>query len=135
MSSAVIRSLLETAVANMSSPISIAPENVEFNPAPDVPYMALTLLLATPENPTLEPGFHRENGIFQISLKYPRGGGSGLCQSKAEAVRAVFPRGRSLTSGQITVTVSGTPEIAPGRTDGDRYVVPVKVRFFANVFE
>jgi len=135
MSSVVIRKLFEQALNNINPPIETAFENAGYSPRNGVPYQSANVLLAQPENPTLSPGFHREVGIFQVSLRYPANQGTGLVQARAEILRVVFARGVTLTEGQISVRVSATPEIAPGRADGDRWVVPVKIRFFANVFE
>lgn len=130
MSSVIIRQLLEQAIPSLPT----AWENDEFVPQDGVAYQQINILWAKPENPSYK-GFHRERGYMQITLQYPSGVGSGDANTQAELIRSRFPLGKSFTSGQITVTVSGTPAISPGRNDGDRWAVPVKIPFFANVFE
>jgi hypothetical protein len=53
--------------------------------------------------------------------------------TRAELIRSTFYRGASFTSGGVTVNIEKTPEIAPGRVEEDRFVIPVKVRIFAHV--
>jgi len=48
-------------------------------------------------------------------------------------VAALFKRGASFTKGDVTVQIERTPEIADGREDGDRWMVPVKIRYFCNL--
>jgi hypothetical protein len=91
------------------------------------------MLLAKPENPSFT-GFHREIGFFQVTLYYPINDGVGDAATRAELIRARYFQGKSWTSGQITLTVSGTPEIRPGRADGDRWLIPIRIPFYANVF-
>lgn len=130
MSSIIIRQLLEAAIP----PLPTAWENVSFTPVNGVAYQVVSILWAKPENPSFK-GFHRERGFMQVTLQYPNGIGSGDANTQAELIRSTFPEGKSFTSGQITVTVSGTPSISPGRNDGDRWAVLVKIPFFANIFE
>ena len=80
------------------------------------------------------PNFVRELGVFQVNLNYPQGGGYAATYAKAQALRDAFFQGKTFTSGNITVIVSRTPTISPGRNDGDRWVVPIKISFFANVY-
>jgi len=89
-------------------------------------------MLAEPENPSFDK-FHREIGYLQVNLAYPIHAGPKDAYTRAELIRAAFPRGKSFTSGSVTVTVQRTPAVDAGRVDGDRWFVPVKIRFFANV--
>lgn len=138
MSVVVIRQLLETALQNIDANFATAWENVIFTPVNGIPYQQVTLMLATPQNPTFSspaaPDFTREIGYLQVSLQYPQGAGPKDAMAKAQALRGVFFQGKTFTSGTITVIISGTPAIAPGRVDGDRWSIPVKIPFFANVY-
>ena len=69
----------------------------------------------------------------KVSLAYPLGAGPSAATTRAELIRSTFYRGASFTSGGVTVTISRTPEIAPGRVEEDRWVVPVRVRFHAHI--
>ena len=133
MSVVSIRSALETALAAISPPIATAWENDAFTP-PDLetPYQAAFLMLAQPDNTEIGPQ-HVQRGIFQVSLFYPLAAGTAAVNARAEMVRAAFRRGLSLTSGGIIVTVEKTAEIGPGAIADDRFVLPVRVRFYAPV--
>lgn len=136
MSSTLVRAILEQTLKNMDAVFDnqTAWENYAFSPVQNVPYQQVNLLLAQPDNPEQSAnGFYREQGIFQITLNYPLQAGPADAQARAELLRSTFKRGTSFTSGAVTVTIDRTPEISPGRIDGDRWMVPVKIRFYSNV--
>lgn len=136
MSLASVKIALETAVKVGLGTFPVAWENVKYSPPSDGgPYAAVFLLPATPENPTFGDAFHRDIGLMQITLSYPVNGGAGRSYAKAEEIRDLFKRGYSFTSGGYTVIVAKTPTIGPGVTQGDRYVLPVRVQYFANIQE
>jgi hypothetical protein len=133
MSIVHVRAALEGALAAMSSPLATAWENRE---PPTVnnatPYQRANLLTATPENLEMSSAW-TERGFMQVTLCYPQGAGAGDAMSRAQAIRDAFPRGRTLTESGVTVLISGTPAIMPPLNEGDRYVVPVRVPFRANI--
>lgn len=129
-----IRAALETRLAGMSPGLATQWENAAFTPVAGTPYQAVSLVMATPQSPTIGDGFYRELGFLQVTLRYPQNAGAGAADAQARAIRAWFPRGLSLTAGGVTVTVSATADIRPGFIDGDRYAVPVRIAFFANIF-
>ena len=91
------------------------------------------MLFAEPSNPTFGGDFYREQGILQITLSYPTQTGPAQAAARAQLIRSTFYRGASFTSGGVTVIISGMPEISPASIDGNRYSVPCKIRFFANI--
>jgi len=130
-----IKAALEARLVAIASPLSTQWENVVYTPPTDgSPYQHVDLMPAPPDNPTLGDGFYRELGLMQITLSYPIGGGSGAIYAKAEAIRDWFPRGLTLTSGGITVHIQRTPAIGPKLPSTDRFVLPVSVRWYADVF-
>jgi hypothetical protein len=137
MSLLTLRQLLEQALVAVDITISTAWENSVFIPINGIPYQVVDLLLADPENPTIGspvvPQFYREKGIFQVTLKYPINTGPKDAYTKVQALRDAFPYRKAFTSGSMTVIVLRTPTVSPGRIDGDRWSVPVKIPFFANV--
>lgn len=135
MSDALIRKALETRLNAMPPGIGVAWENADFEPAANTAYMKSNLLPAEPENPAQGTTFTRYLGIYQVTLMYPLGKGPGDADAKAEAIRAWFPRNLSLTGGGVTVTVDKTPYKMTGFVDeeADRYAVPVRIPYFANV--
>lgn len=127
-----VRAALETQLGTITPPISTVYENTPFTPAAGTPYQAAYLLAAKPDNIEIGPGY-TEQGIFQVSLFYPSDLGSGPALTRAEQIRAAFPFRSSFVAAGVTVNITSTPEIAPGRNDGDRYFVPVKVRWSARL--
>jgi hypothetical protein len=128
-----VRAALETKLNGMTPALPTVWENTPYTPVVGTPYQQAWLLPATPDNPTLGDGFYREQGIFQITLMYPLQAGSAAAAARAELIRTTFKRGTSMVSGAVTVRIDKTPEISSGRVDGDRFAVPVKIRWFAGI--
>lgn len=127
-----IRSALEVALNAMSPSLSSAWENAPFTPVTGTAYQKVQLLFAEPVNSEFGRN-HRELGYMQVTLFYPLLVGAALPAARAELIRSTFYRGAAFTSSGVTVTVSNTPEVSPGSVDGDRFAIPVKVRFFSNI--
>lgn len=131
MSIVKVRAALETALNSMSPALATAWENNAFTPpASTVAYQKAFVLPATPDNPEYGSSYS-ENGIFQITLMFPLQTGTGAAAERAELLRATFPRGASFINSGVTVRIMRTPEISAGTVEGDRFSVPVKVRFSA----
>jgi hypothetical protein len=139
MSLVLIRSALEVALAAMSPALATLWENGSYvtaagtagSPVPGTPYQRVFLLPAEPDNPEMGR-FTRDQGILQVSLAYPLNAGPAAATARAELIRDTFYRGRTFTSGGLSTVIERTPEIAPGRVEEDRWVIPVKIRFYAN---
>ena len=134
MSLASVRIALESKLNAMTPALSTAWENVPFTPVSGTPYQAAYLLPATPANPTMGDGYYREHGIFQITLMYPIQAGTLTAATRAELIRSTFKRGTTLISGTVSVIIERTPEIGQGRVDGDRWALPVKIRWYAGIY-
>lgn len=134
MSALLIRQALENALATITPAIDTAAENKEYKPITDTPYQIPYLLFADPSNPIVgRDQFRTEQGIFQVTLMYPANAGAAAAIARAELIRGTFYKGAQFTKGGVTVTVDRTPTIAPGAVDGDRWAVPVKIRFYSNI--
>ena len=127
-----VRAALETALNTMNPALATSWENVAFAPVPGTPYQEVHLLFASPDNATFGIA-HVERGYMQVKLMYPIQIGTSTIAARAELIRTTFARGNSFTSGGVTVIIERTPEVSPGSVDGDRFSVPVKVRFFAQI--
>ena len=128
-----IRAALETALNGMSPALATAWENNAFAPpASTVAYQKAFVMFATPDNPEMGAS-HQELGIFQVTLCYPLQIGTGAVAARAEALRTTFRRGFSFTSSGVTVNITKTPEIGAGTVAGDRFEMPVKIRFMAQI--
>lgn len=132
MSLALIRAALETALAGMSPALATAYENVPYTPVTGTAYQAVYLLPAQPDNIEMGPGY-TERGILQVNLFYPKDQGPKDALARAALIRTTFAFANSFTSGDVTVNITATPEIAPARIEGDRYLVPVRVRWHARI--
>jgi hypothetical protein len=132
MSAVKVRSALETALAAMSPALSTAFENAPFTPTVGTPYQRATLLLAQPANDEFSSTY-REEGFLQVDLAYPLSDGPGAASARAEMIRTTFPRGASFTASGVVVNIERTPEIMPGRVEEDRFIIPVRVRFYAHI--
>lgn len=133
MSQPTIRAVLESALASIKPAIDTAWQNVPYTPVTGRPYQAAYLLPVAPENYSMGNDSRQERGIFQVSLFYPPGLGTAAAGARAEAIAALFHRGASFIKDGITVQIERTPEIADGRADDDRWMVPVKIRYFCNL--
>lgn len=125
MSITAIRATLETALDGMTPAIQTAWQNVPFTPVVGTPYQRASLLLAEPDNREFGAGF-QEQGFLQVDLCYPQSVGANTAEARAELLRTTFKRGTSLANG---ILISHTPEVKPGYNDGDRFVIPVRIRF------
>lgn len=131
MSALSIRQALETALDGITPALDTAWENGIYNPTPPENYQQVTLLLNRPENPEWGT-FTTERGILQIDLRYSLEKGPAGATERAELIRSTFKRRSAFTADGLTVTVDGTPEIAPGRVEETHYVLPVRIPFFCN---
>lgn len=131
MSRRAIRQALETALDAVGG-INTAWENRDFTPVVGTPYQAAFVLFAAPDNPEIGTAY-TERGFLQVNLQYPVGDGPAAADARAEAIRAAFPRGASFTASGKVVHVSNTPEIGGGRSEDDRYLVPVRVPFHSHI--
>jgi len=136
MSAVLVRSALEAALAAMSPALSVAWENAPFTPTVGTPYAQVHLLLAQPDNPEIGPnanGYYTEQGFLQVDLKYPLGAGPATATARAELIRSTFYRGASFTASGVTAHIDRTPEIMPGRVEDDRFVIPIRIRFYSHI--
>jgi len=132
MSIVSVRAALQTELNNIPGSIDVAWENVKYDPIDGTPYQA-AYVLPSVENPTMGDDYHRLIGIFKVNLYYPLLAGTATAEARAELIKTTFKRGTSMTSGGITVRVNKTPEILQGRADGDRWMIPINIRWFAGV--
>jgi hypothetical protein len=134
MSMLVIRQQLETAIAAAAAgQIVTVFENVFYEPIKDTAFQRVDIMLATPENPSIGDNFYREKGFVQFTLYYPLAVGVGDGAAWAQALRTAFPRGRSFVTGKVTTVISETLASLPAIVVGDRFVMPLRMPFFANV--
>lgn len=134
MSLVLVRQALEVALAAIAPALPSAWENAPYTPVAGTPYQRVTLLAAEPVNAEMNSAY-TEQGFMQVSLAYPLNTGSKAATLRAKAIRTTFYRGASFTASGVTVHVERTPEIMPGRVEDDRFVIPVRIRFYAHIRE
>lgn len=128
-----VTAALEVHLASMTPALETAWENVKTS-ATTEPFQWVNFLPAEPENPTLGSDFYRERGIMQVTLSYPQLGGAGDVRARAEAIREWFPRGASFASGSVTVHIDRTPSIGTARPVDGRFLLPVSIRYRADIY-
>lgn len=134
MSLLVIRQQLETTLDAVSAgQIESNYENVFYKPTKDVAFQRVQIVFGTPENPTVGDNFYREIGFMQVTLYFPLQSGVKDSATWAQTLRTTFYRGRSFVTGKVTTIVSETLSRLPSIVEDDRYVVPLRIPFFANV--
>jgi len=134
MTIANIRNALETALTAISAGIDEAHQNTGYVPVVDRPYQEVYVLRARPDNSTLGSSYYKEQGIFQISLKYPVEVGAAESELRAQVIRDAFRRGSTFSYGGQVVQIDETPEIGEGAPDGDRWKVVIRIRWHADAF-
>lgn len=129
-----IRQALETALDSIQPPLALVKENEAYEPEVDVPYCEAYLMPAQPNNATIGTSFYQEQGIFQVSLKYPSGYGVLDCVTRAGQIRALFARGACFIDGGVAVQIDRTPELSRGAIDEGRWRLDIRIRWHADIF-
>lgn len=119
---------LQVALNAMSPALATAWGNATYAPVTGTPYQRVEILFADPGNEEYGPGY-LDQGYMQVTLMYPAGAGDSPARTRAGLIRTAFARGNSFTSGGQVTTITRTPAIGQGVPDGDRWAVPVKIRF------
>ena len=102
------------------------------SPVAGTAYQRVNVLFAEPDNAEMTASY-TERGFMQVTLCYPADKGPGPAETRAELIRTAFKRGSSFTASGVTTRIVRTPEIRPAFNVGDRFCVPVRVRFEASV--
>lgn len=134
MSITNIRQALEIALFGMTPALDTAYDNFSYTPVAGTPFQRVTLVPALPDNSTFGDGHYQERGLLFIELHYPLGNGSVTAATRAELIRSTFSRGSSFTNSGVTVVVEKTPEIGQGYATDTFFVIPVRVRWYAEIF-
>lgn len=132
MSLVNIRKALEKRLAAMTPALSTAYENAPYSPTVGTPYQR-AFLLPVGTNTLSFCGDFWDQGIFQINLTYPKDTGTAAAYARADLIRAQFADKTVMTETSVRVVVRGTPDIAQGFVADDRFVVPVSIRFYAEL--
>ena len=133
MSLPSIRRALENHLKAMVPNLPTAYENAPFKPPADgSEYQEVRLMPADPITPMDNLTFI-EQGLFQVTLCYPLGVGPRAAEDRAEAVRAHFRRGTTLTAGGVSTIISHVPVVAASVPGDGQWRIPVTIRWQAQV--
>lgn len=134
MSLAAVRAALETKLATITPALATVFGNSPYTGSQGTPYQRVFMIPAEPLNDEISSSF-AERGVMQVNLAYPSLAGDGAAEARAILIQAAFKRKLSLPaiSGVIT-SIWRTPHIGAGFTnDEGRWVVPVRIRYFAPI--
>ncbi len=128
----LIQAALDSHLAGLELDLPLAWENVPFTPEVGQPWLKTGFLPAPVRQAELAPdgGRNRHQGIYQVSLFYPAGQGSGPARSMAERVISGFKRGTVLSGEGIKVHIQRAWR-GPALSEPDWFQVPVSVQWFA----
>ena len=133
-----IRRAFEVALAGYAAghvpALPVAWENVELVPQPAGPYLRANLLPAGTFSSDLERKHRRYQGIFQIGIVIPTGGGSAAAEAIAGELAALFAPSVPTVVGGLTVWAAEPLSQAPAVPEGDRYLIPCSVPYLAHEF-
>ena len=131
MSIAKIRAALEKRLTSVTPAIITAYENVTISPALGVPYQRSNLLPNTPDDAFMGSQTYFERGIYQVTVCFPMGNGPGACEARVQLVKDAFKRGTSFVEQGLTVMVMNAPSVSSAMIDGDRFCIPISIRYKA----
>lgn len=104
-------------------------ENLPVDPIEGVSYLKSAFLPAEPFPAALGASApNRCSGIFQVTVCAPVLQGRGHALEIAELVLANYPRGMKLLKGSTEVLIDRAG-LNPGLTVGERYMLPVTIRW------
>jgi hypothetical protein len=130
MSQQAIRGALQTQLTTLGWADQTAFEGMAFTPTTGTPYQEVTTAFSEPNSYSVGATF-QELGVFQVRLLYPLdNSGIGAQTTRAEAIRAAFPKNLALPAGGPTVVkIMRAGAITRGGPDGDRDVTIIRFRF------
>ena len=118
----------------MTPALATKKPNVSYTPVTGTPYQRARLIPNTPEHPTLGDQYHREIGFFEVLLFYPINTGTRAANTRGQGIKTQFARGTTMVQNGQVVKVLRTPTVAPEIEDGDRYIIPVTIEYYSEVF-
>ena len=140
-----IADLLEGRVAAISSSLGlpIAWPNIPFAPPDSSPYGRVYVLPAQTVGQDLGGQLRTYQGILQLNIIVPAGGGVTQARGLAKSVADAFPEGLALVDGDLAVFINGPPQVrqpiqdrptsAPNGSSGSiTYTTPVSMQYRAD---
>ena len=131
-----VKKAFEKKLNTLVGVLPTARENVAYTPVSGTPYQRINFLKAKDDNLVQGRKITRINGIAQVTLFYPSPSASGttLADTMAEDIKALFKPVQTLIEGSTKVFITDSPNIATGFVDGDRWVIPISINWFADIY-
>lgn len=127
----IIRREIESRLSAIGPPLPTAWENVQFDP-PAPPYQRGFLLPAGNVPHSFGAGAKmRYAGVYQVSLYYPLGEGSGDAMARAKQIIDAFPVGTLTVADGLHITITSRPEIAQGIPTDTAWLLPISINYIA----
>ena len=122
-----IRAALDTQLAALG--LTVAYENLSYEPVEGSPYVRATLLPAETEQLTLgTTGRDRHRGLYQIDVMFAAG--DSAVNTTTDTIADAFKRGSYFTYNGLTVSIRSA-SIDTGRREDAWFVVPVLIQYYA----
>lgn len=122
---------LEDASLITAYDLEIAWPNVNYTPTVGTTYLDVDIIPVENVNIGIADGSTTEfQGILQIAVMAPLGGGIITPMEIAGAIADRFERNASITGEGLTVKIEGRPVFDSYLQDGDRIRLPVRVKYF-----
>ncbi len=108
-------------------------EGVSFTPPPTL-YLATQFRVNQADEPTISDTYYRERITLQVFVCDVLNKGTASAITTAEQVRALFPKGLTLTEGSFTIQFVNQANIKGSVVTEDRIVYPVMIDMFVEVY-
>jgi hypothetical protein len=130
------KTAIEKKLALLVGVLPTARENMTYTPISGVAYQRINFLKAPDSNLVKGRKITRISGIAQVTLFYPSPSiaGTTLADAMAEDIKAHFKPVQTLIEGSTKVFITDSPNIATGFPNGDRWVIPVSIQWFADIY-
>ncbi len=130
-----VRRALEKRLASLAINIATAIENGSYEPTDGLPYQRVGLLRAEPESLTMGRTLTKEHGVFQVSLMYPTGDGTGDAEAQAQLIKDHFKCPLTLEEDGVKVQIIDAVKVSHGFVMDGRWMIPVSIPWHANITE
>ena len=127
-----IRSGLESHLNSLIDHIDIEYEGVSYTPTSGTPYQSCYMLRSETDDLSLAFDERRRfNGIFQITLRYPSGQGSGAMETEALRVMDHFKRSTIIDKDTTQIRILQSPTMKNLGVEDDRLLSAVRIVYEA----
>lgn len=124
--------LLGPIVDNAGFGLDFQYENRSKEPVNDVPFGRAFNLPVQPFDAALGRTCQRHDGVYQISIWYPEGKGTGEILNKADTIANAYYNTGELLYNTISVTVESVG-ISPAQNDNGWFKADISINYYAYV--